>query len=164
MPEGSFMNKREVVEMSQKKSTLLRAGVALATIVAVLVLISLPRYSSDQSEADDIASPELNEAADGLNDVLPQRIAQSTYFDSVGVRKNSMSYYYSLENLSEDEFLQKELKDSLMSEAEKRVPCTTWRPVYMQGVDVSFIYYSNDGKEILHFTRSQSTCCAPSES
>ena len=162
MPEGSFMNKREVVEMSQKKSTLLRAGVALATIVAVLVLISLPRYSSDQSEADDIASPELNEAADGLNDVLPQRIAQSTYFDSVGVRKNSMSYYYSLENLSEDEFLQKELKDSLMSEAEKRVPCTTWRPVYMQGVDVSFIYYSNDGKEILHFTRSQSTCCAPS--
>jgi len=162
MPEGSFMNKREVVEMSQKKSTLLRAGVALATIVAVLVLISLPRYSSDQSEADDIASPELNEAADGLNDVLPQRIAQSTYFDSVGVRKNSMSYYYSLENLSEDEFLQKGLKDSLMSEAEKRVPCTTWRPVYMQGVDVSFIYYSNDGKEILHFTRSQSTCCAPS--
>jgi len=164
MPEGSFMNKREVVEMSQKKSTLLRAGVALATIVAVLVLISLPRYSSDQSEADDIASPELNEAADGLNDVLPQRIAQSTYFDSVGVRKNSMSYYYSLENLSEDEFLQKGLKDSLMSEAEKRVPCTTWRPVYMQGVDVSFIYMSNDGKEILHFTRTQSTCCAPVDS
>jgi hypothetical protein len=164
MTEVSFMNKHEVVEVSRKKSTLLRAGAALATIVAVLVLISLPRNTSDMNEADNAASPELTTAAEGLNDVLPQRIAQSTYFDSVGVSKNSMSYYYSLENLSEDEFLQKGLMDSLMSEAENRVPCTTWRPVYMQGVDVSFIYYSNDGKEILHFTRSQSTCCAPAES
>lgn len=150
--------------MPRKKSTLLRTGVALVAIVAILVLISLPRNDRDSAEADNAASPELTTAAEGLNDVLPQRIAQSTYFDSVGVSKNSMNYYYSLENLSEDEFLQKGLTDSLMSEAENRVPCTTWRPVYMQGVDVSFIYYSNDGKEILHFTRSQSTCCEPSQS
>ena len=147
-----------------KKSTFLKASAALAVVAAVLVLISLPRYSSDQSEADDIASPELNEAADGLNDVLPQRIAQNTIFDSVGVARNHMSYYYTLGDLSEDDVLQNGLKDSLLSEAEKRVPCTTWRPVYMQGVDVSFIYMSNDGKEILHFTRTQSTCCAPADS
>jgi hypothetical protein len=133
-------------------------------VAAVLVLISLPRYSSDQSEADDMASPELTEAVDGLNDVLPQTIAQNTTFDSVGVARNHMSYYYTLGDFSEDDVLQKGLKDSLMSEAEKRVPCTTWRPVYMQGVDVSFIYLSNDGKEILHFTRSQSTCCDPADS
>ena len=150
--------------LPQKKSTFLKASAALAVVAAVLVLISLPRYSSDQSEADNIASPELNEAADGLNDVLPQRIAQNTIFDSVGVARNHMSYYYTLGDLSEDDVLQKELKDSLVSEAERRVPCTTWRPVYMQGVDVSFIYFSNDGKEILHFSRTQSTCCEPIES
>jgi len=158
------MNKRKVFSMPQNKSTFLRAGVVLVAIIAILVLISLPKNTSDRNEADNVASPELTLAAEGLNDVLPQRIAQNTIFDSVGVARNHMSYYYTLGDLSEDDVLQKELKDSLVSEAERRVPCTTWRPVYMQGVDVSFIYFSNDGKEILHFSRTQSTCCEPTES
>jgi len=148
--------------MPKKGSGPIRIAAILIIIIAVLVLISLPRNDRDAAEADIVASPELTIAAEDLNNVLPQRVALTTYFDSVGVSRNSMTYYYSVEDLSEDEFLQKGLRDSLMSEAEDRIPCTLWRPVYMQGVDVSFIYHSNDGKEILHFSRTQNTCCEPS--
>lgn len=144
--------------MTGKSSVPIRVGAMVLIIIAVLVLISLPRNSQDTSEISEKASPELTIAAEDLNNVLPQRVALNTYFDSVGVNRNKMNYYYSVEDLSKDEFLQRGLRDSLRAEAEDRIPCTLWRPVYMQGVDVSFIYFSNDGKEILRFTKSQNAC------
>lgn len=150
--------------MPKKGSIPVRIAAILIIIIAVLVLISLPRNDRDAADSDSVASPELTIAAEDLNNVLPQRVALSTYFDSVGVNRNSMSYYYSVEDLSEYEFLQKGLRDSLMSEAEGRIPCTLWRPVYMQGVDVSFIYFSNEGREILRFTKSQNACCDSTQS
>lgn len=150
--------------MPQKGSIPIRIAAILIIIIAVLVLISLPRNDHPPADSDSVVSPELTIAAEDLNNVLPQRVALSTYFDSVGVSRNSMRYYYSVEDLSEDEFLQKGLRDSLMSEAEGRIPCTLWRPVYMQGVNVSFIYFSNEGREILRFTKSQNPCCDSTQS
>lgn len=144
--------------MTGKSSVPIRVGAMVLIIIAVLVLLSLPRNSQDTSEISEEASPELTIAAEDLNNVLPQRVALNTHFDSVGVSQDKMNYYYSINHLTANEFSQNGLSDSLMTEAVDRIPCTLWRPAYMQGVEVSFIYFSSDSQEILRFTRVQQTC------
>lgn len=146
--------------MVEVNSVIEKSG-ALSFLFVISVFMSIYFIGCSGEEKEDSAaeaSPELIIAAEDLNNVLPQRIALNTFFDSVSVSHNKMNYYYSLNHLSKEDYLQAELRDSLMTEAEDRVPCTLWRPAYMQGVEVSFTYFSDDGEEILQFTEAQTTC------
>jgi len=132
------------------------AGALMVIILAVTVYLitSLP---SEQDNTEEI-NPDLQMMAEDLNDVLPQRLAMNTYFDSVGVKPNELHYYYSVTHISEQDFLEQSLEDSLYNEAENRIPCTLWRPVHMQGVEVTFTYFSSDHQKILELSRLQDQC------
>lgn len=86
-----------------------------------------------------------------LNNVLPQRLDGNTSFDSAGHGSNQLHYYYSISNLTKRDFDERQVSNSLNSEAVRRLLCALWRPLYMQGVKVTFRYYRSDGPELLHF-------------
>ena len=133
---------------------------SLALIVFMLLTGCNESSNNEQSGIQDTneINPALLIAVEDLNNVLPQRQGASTYFDSVGVEPNHLYYYYTIENLSFDTFVENELSDSLYSASVERIPCSLWRPVYMQGVQVTFTYHSNDQQELLQFTRFQDEC------
>lgn len=118
--------------------------------------------SSHESVPEDhiaIISQGLLEYAEDMNDVLPQRIGTNTTFDSVSVAPEKLYYFYTEENLRFQEIQEGSVRDSLITEAEGRIPCTLWRPLYMQGVEVTFSYYSaEDGNKLLEFSRIQDQC------
>jgi len=132
------------------------AGALMVVIMAVTVYLvtSLP---SEEDTSEEINS-ELQLAAEDLNSVLPQRLAMNTYFDSVGVSPSQLHYFYSISDFSEEEFIEKALEDSLYEEAVNRIPCTLWRPDHMNGVEVTFTYFSNDDQQILTLSRFQDQC------
>lgn len=111
--------------------------------------------SEKETQGTETENPALEYQAEDLNNVLPQRIDISTTFDSVGLGTNQLNYYYTISNITEKVFLERELHDSLYTEAVGRIPCTLWRPDYMQGVEVTFNYYSSEGEQLLHFTTQQ---------
>lgn len=123
-----------------------------------ILLISSCTISDDEDQVTDIPNFALETQSEDLNNVLPQRLDLNTSFDSVGIGANQLQYYYSISNLTNKGFEERKLYDSLYSEAVNRIPCTLWRPVHMQGVVVSFTYFSNSGEKLLHFTRQQEVC------
>lgn len=100
----------------------------------------------------------LAEYVEDMNSLLPQRLDETTYFDSLSAGVNHLTYYYSVHFESISGTPDPVQEDSLMRMAEGRVPCTLWRPLFMQGVDVSFVYLTPENKEILRFTREQEAC------
>lgn len=113
----------------------------------------------DASDPVALLSQELKEYVEDLNDVLPQRQGHYTSFDSVAVAPEQLFYFYSVENLVLADLSEQSVSDSLLAEAENRIPCTLWRPSYMQGVEVTFTYYSSlDGKKLIEFSRFQDQC------
>ena len=125
-------------------------------IVIAVILLSFACSSENQNEME--TNPALINAAEDLNHILPQRQGLDTFLDSVTVNLNRMNYYYSLAGLTLDQYHNESLHDSLYKAAIERIPCSLWRPEYMQGVDVSFTYFSSDGEELIQFTESQGTC------
>ncbi len=114
---------------------------------------------TDPSASVAAMSQEFIEYAEDLNDVLPQRQGLNTIFDSVAIAPEKLFYYYSVEGLTADRLESPIVRDSLYAEAEKRIPCTLWRPLFMQGVEVTFTYFSADNEEkLLSFTRSEDRC------
>lgn len=69
-----------------------------------------------------------------------------------------MYYYYSLSGLTYERFMEESMHDSLYADALERIPCSLWRPVYMQNVNVTFVYFSGDEEELFQFTESQAAC------
>ncbi len=133
----------------------------LLVIVAAVFVFSITSCERSQQNFDGDSqeiSESLIHAAEDLNAVLPQRLALNTTFDSVGVGTDQLHYYYSITDITRDQFISKQLEDSLYSEADGRIPCTLWRPDYMNGVSVSFTYFSSDGEKILEFTRMADQC------
>ena len=123
-------------------------------------LIFFSSCSSSQKKKE--ASGALNQAlathVEDLNNVLPQSLDLNTSFDSAGLGSNQLHYYYSISGLTQELYQERQLRDSLYAEAVDRIPCTLWRPVYMQGVEVIFTYYSSEGEELLQFARGQEAC------
>lgn len=142
----------------------LKWAVVLIILTIGIIFISsgnesiLPFTESKKTNGESI-NPTLIYAAEDLNNVLPQRLELNTFFDSVGVSQNQLHYYYSISNLTRQDFLERELHDSLYTEAVDRIPCTLWRPLYMQGVEVTFTYYSVEGEQLLQFNRAQEGSC-----
>lgn len=126
--------------------------------LCILVAASCTISEKEIQEAETV-NLALEYQAEDLNNVLPQRLDLNTTFDSVGLGANQLNYFYTISNLTEKDFLERELHDSLYTEAIGRIPCTLWRPDYMQGVEVTFNYYSSEGKQLLHFARQQEACC-----
>lgn len=112
--------------------------------------------STENSKSE--IEPTLQMAVEDLNQLLPQSLGSNTSFDSIGVAPNRVHYYYSIDNISKQEFENDHLNDSLYTAAVDRVPCSLWRPLYMQGVEVTFTYYSNDQQELIQFSRVQKAC------
>lgn len=145
-------------EKASRTGTKLHILILMLCLNLCTVLFTSCTISEKKNEETEKLYRALEYQAASLNNVLPQKLDLNTHFDSVGFGSNQLRYYYSLSNLSEKDFLEKELRDSLYAEAVDRIPCTLWRPVYMQGVEVTFNYYSSDGKRILHFARQGEAC------
>lgn len=126
---------------------------------AGMIFVTSCTITEKENQEAESVTLALEYQAEGLNNVLPQRLDLNTTFDSVGLGTNQLNYYYTISDLSETEFRVRELYDSLYTEAVGRIPCTLWRPDYMQGVEVTFNYYSSDAKKLLHFARHQEGCC-----
>lgn len=126
--------------------------------IFVLLLYGCSGNHGEQSSVTSEPDPALIAFTEEMNSFLPERLDQVTFFDSLAAGTNHLTYYYSIHsdvmglNLSEAQ------TDSLMYVAENRIPCTLWRPLFMQGVDVSFVYLNADREELLHFTRTQEPC------
>lgn len=155
----------------EKLSGVARRNITLIilAIIAIFLLAGLflksGVFSKDEiTETDPSASiatlsQEFIEYAEDLNDVLPQRQGLNTMFDSVAIAPEKLFYYYSVEGLTANRLQTSTVRDSLFAEAEKRIPCTLWRPIFMQGVEVTFTYLSADnGDKLLSFTRSEDRC------
>lgn len=133
----------------------LLAGIFYATGILNKQVTAEP----DPSASIALLSQDMIEYAEDLNDVLPQRQGLNTTFDSVAIAPEKMFYYYSVQNLTLDDVSVPSVRDSLYTEAENRIPCTLWRPLFMQGVEVTFTYYSSDdGSKLLQFSRDQDEC------
>ena len=133
----------------------------------ILILIAASMFypysfSENEEIGADNESHQIDErleiAVEDLNSVLPQRQGLDTYFDSVALGHNHLNYYYTFADISMEQVVNEQLEDSLYSEAEERIPCSLWRPDYMNGVSVTFTYFSNDGKKILEFERIEQQC------
>lgn len=127
-------------------------------IISFGIFTSCSEPGKESNESEDGDNPALAAQVEDLNNVLPQRLDQNTTFDSVGLSLNQLHYYYSISNLTQGEYEERQLHDSLYAEAIHRIPCTLWRPVFMQGVEVSFTYFSSGGEELLHLERDQQEC------
>lgn len=152
----------KVFSRLNSKKWFLFTGIGLIIVIAGFALTSfLPSSNSltaeKKKEAETI-NPSLANQVEDLNNVLPQKLDLNTYFDSVGLGTNQLHYYYSIFNLTKKDFTERELRDSLYTEAVDRIPCTLWRPLYMQGVEVTFTYLSSDGEQLLDFARQQESC------
>jgi hypothetical protein len=121
-----------------------------------IYLISVSCNPKTQNTSD--INPALITAAEDLNHVLPQRQGIDLYLDSVSVEAGRMTYYYSHSGLTLEQFNKDSMGDSLYTAAVDRIPCSLWRPGYMQSVDVTFRYFSSDGEELFQFTESQASC------
>lgn len=144
----------------------LKKGIRFWGIVTVVLVIGGLFYMLRSGSVEVRGTPGLEDVNPGLaievedlNNVLPQRLAMNTYFDSVGIGPNQLYYYYSLTDLTQDDFQKRNLHDSLYTEAVERIPCTLWRPLYMQGVEVTFTYFSAEGEQLLQFAREQAGSC-----
>ncbi len=129
--------------------------------VLVLLLTAGCQQNGDNTSNEKIQreiEPSLQMAAEGLNDLLPQHLGSNTTLDSIGVKPSRLFYNYSIDNISKIEFENENLSDSLYAAAVDRIPCTLWLPVYMQRVQVTFTYYSNDHQELIQFSRTQDAC------
>ncbi len=150
--------------MSENKHT--RIGLLTITgvlLIGLLIYLTNGMLSSSAENAPpnppgDEEQASLVMAAEDLNNVLPQNVDAGTTFDSVGVGQGTMTYYYSLPELTGQDIAEQDLGDSLYTEALDRIPCTLWRPSYMQNVEVGFTYFSGDSEEVLAFTRTQVEC------
>jgi len=144
-----------------KESCLLgrwRVKIQILCFALGILFISSCTISDEENQVTEIPNFALETQAEDLNNVLPQRLDLNTSFDSVGFGANQLQYYYSISNLTNKDFEERKLYDSLYSAAVNRIPCTLWRPVHMQGVEVTFTYFSNSGEKLLHFTRQQEVC------
>jgi hypothetical protein len=152
---------RSSPERNPKHSFLLfAAGFIIIVLIAVIAFLTLTS-AGDESEntpGNNPGNPALYESAENLNQVLPQRLDEHTSFDSVAVYYGTLHYNYSIANMTADGFADGVHKDSLYTAAVDRIPCTLWRPVYMQGVNVTFSYFSAEGDELFSFTKEQQDC------
>lgn len=149
------------VFISKKESwvvTKWQVSIQIFYLALSIILISSCTTSEEENQEAEMFNPALETEAEDLNNVLPQRLDLNTSFDSVGLGTNQLRYYYSISNLTRKDFEERELHDSLYTEAVDRIPCTLWRPVHMQGVEVSFTYFSSRGEQLLHFARQQEVC------
>jgi len=126
----------------------------LLIIVAFLFSLSC---NSENRNLEEI-NQALFIAAEDLNNVLPQRQGLDLFLDSVTVSPNRMNYYYSYSGITTEQYNEESMRDSLYNAAVERIPCSLWRPEYMQNVDVTFLYFSSDGEKLYQFTESQTTC------
>lgn len=127
------------------------------TLLSLLLTACYTRGESESIEASR-QHDALVEYVEDMNSLLPQRLDETTYFDSLSAGVNLLTYYYSIHSERIPGTLDPAQEDSLMQKAEGRVPCTLWRPLFMQGVDVSFVYLTPQNDEILRFTREQEAC------
>ena len=139
---------------------IIAAGILVLIVVSVFYPYS---FSENEEIRADIESHQIDErleiAVEDLNAALPQRQGLDTYFDSVALGHNHLNYYYTFADISMEQVAKNEqLEDSLYSEAEERIPCSLWRPDHMNGVSVTFTYFSNDGEKILEFERIEQQC------
>lgn len=124
----------------------------------VLLLYGCSGNHGEQSSVTSEPDPALVAFTEEMNSFLPQRLDQVTFFDSLGAGANHLTYYYSIHSDGMGSNLTEAQTDSLLQVAENRIPCTLWRPLFMQGVDLSFVYLNADREELLHFTRTQEPC------
>lgn len=145
--------------MSPITNNTLRKLTCLA-VLALLLTVGC-NQNTDENSTKNMESeiePTLQMAVEDLNQLLPQHLGSNTSFDSIGVTPNRVYYYYSIDNISKQDFENENLSDSLYTASNERVPCSLWRPRYMQGVEVTFTYYSNDKQELIQFSRVQKAC------
>ncbi|TVQ65933.1 MAG: hypothetical protein EA360_07485 [Balneolaceae bacterium] len=126
--------------------------------IVFLLITACSEKEAEVQPASHLSDQALTEFVEGMNAVLPQRVDNDTYFDSLSLRQEGLFYYYSIRGFETAEDLNQEQSDSLMAMAESRIPCTLWRPHFMQGVDVSFVYLSPQENELIRFKREQQAC------
>ncbi len=111
------------------------------------------------TEIDQAAQQAIIREVEDINPSLPINYGDGVTLDSVTAGQGSKSYYYTVEELTHEQVMRQQQMDSLQEEAVDRIPCTLWRPTYMDNVEVSFIYYSSDHREIFSFSKLFHQCC-----